>query len=139
MNEVLILKQKKYADIIFQINPSNKDILKKKYKKKWLDTKIKLILRKKINKPLFKEVISKIFKNFKYKEKKNYLVIELNSKDFLVENFKEVLKKISANSNEILAISPDYMDKECGILQFIILFFIFDRINEERKNTKLFF
>ena len=138
-SNLYIKTQKKYADIIFQINPSNKDILKKKYKKKWLDTKIKLILRKKINKPLFKEVISKIFKNFKYKEKKNYLVIELNSKDFLVENFKEVLKKISANSDEILAISPDYMDKECGIIQFIILFFIFDRITEERKNTKLFF
>ena len=138
-SNLYIKTQKKYADIIFQINPSNKDILKKKYKKKWLDTKIKLILRKKINKPLFKEVISKIFKNFKYKEKKNYLVIELNSKDFLVENFKEVLKKISANSDEILAISPGYMDKECGIIQFIILFFIFDRINEERKNIKLFF
>ena len=104
-SNLYIKTQKKYADIIFQINPSNKDILKKKYKKKWLDTKIKLILRKKINKPLF----------------------------------KEVLKKISANSDEILAISPGYMDKECGIIQFIILFFIFDRINEERKNTKLFF
>ena len=56
----------------------------------------------------------------------------------LLKNFESELKKISKNLEEILAISPNYMDKELGIMQFIVLFFIFDRVKQERKKSKLF-
>ena len=46
---------------------------------------------------------------------------------------------ISENLDEILAISPNYMDKEKAIIQFITLFLIFDKVKEERKKSKLFF
>ena len=88
---------------------------------------------------MLKNVISKIFKNFKYKEENNYLSVELNSKDMLLKNFESELKKISKNLEEILAISPNYMNKEHGIMQFIVLFFIFDKVKQERKKSKLFY
>ena len=56
----------------------------------------------------------------------------------LLKNFESELKKISKNLEEILAISPNYMDKELGIMQFIVLFFIFDRVKQERKNQSYF-
>ena len=73
-----------------------------------------------------------------YKEK-NKLSVELNSKDLILKNFKSELKKISKNLEEILAISPNYMDKERGIMQFIVLFFIFNKVRLERKKSKLFY
>ena len=138
-SDLYIKKQKKYADIIFQINSLNEKNVKKEYNNEWVETKIKFLIKKEINTSLLKNVISKIFKNFKYKEEKNYLSIELNSKDMILKNFKSELKKISKNLEEILAISPNYMDKEHGIMQFIVLFFIFDRVKLERKKTKLFY
>ena len=137
-SNLYIKSQKKYADIIFKVSPLNKKVLKKKNFSKWLDTKIKLQIKKGINEPLFKRVISKIFVNFKYKEEKNYLTVELNSNDILIENLKKELKKISINLDEILAISPNYMSKERGIIQFIVLFFIFDKIKEKRKKINYF-
>ena len=56
----------------------------------------------------------------------------------LLKNFELELKKISKNLEEILAISPKYMDKEHGIMQFIVLFFIFDKVKQERKRSKFF-
>ena len=56
----------------------------------------------------------------------------------LLKNFESELKKISKNLDEILAISPNYMNKEHGIMQFIVLFFIFDRVKQERKNQSYF-
>ena len=138
-SDLYIKKQKKYADIIFQINPLNEKNIKEKYNNQWVETKIKFFIKKKINTNLLKNVISKIFKNFKYKEENNYLSVELNSKDMLLKNFELELKKISKNLEEILAISPNYMDKEHGIMQFIVLFFIFDRVKQERKKSKLFY
>ena len=138
-SDLYIKKQKKYADIIFQINSLNEKNVKKEYNNEWVETKIKFLIKKEINTSLLKNVISKIFKNFKYKEEKNYLSIELNSKDMILKNFKSELKKISKNLEEILAISPNYMDKEHGIMQFIVLFFIFDRVKLERKKSKLFY
>ena len=84
-------------------------------------------------------MISKIFKKFKYKKENNYLSVELNSKDMIFKNFESELKKVSKNLDEILAISPNYMNKEHGIMQFIVLFFIFDKVKQERKKSKLFY
>ena len=138
-SKLFIEKQKKYADVVFRIDPINKETIRKKSNNHWIDTKIKLFIKKRINKNLFKKLVSKIFRNFKYNKKKDYIMVELNSNDFLIENFKKELKKISENLDEILAISPNYMDKEKAIIQFITLFLIFDKVKEERKKSKLFF
>ena len=138
-SNLYIKKQKKYADIAFHIDPLNKKSVIKTNNNKWVDTKIRLIIKKKINKYLFKKIISKTFRNYKFKEEKEYLALEINSNDIHIENFKDELKKISMNLDEILAISPKYLDKECGVIQFIILFFIFDRIKNQRKKESFFF
>ena len=138
-SKLYIEKQKKYADLIFQIDPINKNDLKKHRKSASIDTKIKLIFKKRINKLLFLESLSKIVKKFDYKETKDNLTVEINAFDISINNLELELKKIAGNLDEILALSPEYKTKETGFMQFTILFYIFDHIKEERKNAKTIF
>ena len=80
-SKLYIEKQKKYANLIFQIDPINKNDLKKHRKSASIDTKIKLIFKKRINKLLFLESLSKIVKKFDYKETKDNLMVEINAFD----------------------------------------------------------
>ena len=50
----------------------------------------------------------------------------------LKKNFEFELKKITKDLDEILAISPEYKSKETGLMQFVVLFWIFDKIKNER-------
>ena len=88
---------------------------------------------------LFLESLSKIVKKFDYKETKDNLTVEINAFDISINNLELELKKIAGNLDEILALSPEYKTKETGLMQFTILFYIFDHIKEERKNAKTIF
>jgi len=135
-SELYIKKQKKYANIIFQINPTESNI-DKKNKKKWVDTKIRILITKRINRLLFIKTLSKICKKIDCSENNKHLIINLDSNYISVHNFRKELIKISKDLDEILAISPKYKNKETGIMQFTILFYIFDVIKKQRINSKI--
>ena len=135
-SKLYIKKQKKYANIIFQINPAESNI-DKKNKKKWVDTKIRILITKRINRLLFIKTLSKICKKVDYSENNKHLIINLDSNYISVHNFRKELIKISKDLDEILAISPKYKNKETGIMQFTILFYIFDVIKKQRINSKI--
>ena len=65
------------------------------------------------------------------------MIINLDSNYISVHNFQKELIKISKGLDEILAISPKYKNKETGIMQFTILFYIFDVIKKQRINSKI--
>ena len=138
-SKLYIKKQKNYADLIFQISSTKKNILKNYKQNKWINTKIKLIIKREINELLFFKILSKLTKKFDHKKTDKHLIIELNSNDILSKDYQLELKKIIQDKDEILAISPEYKTKETGLMQFVILFYIFDKIEKERGNSKIFF
>ena len=134
-SKVYIQKQKRFSDIIFRIDPIKKNF-NQNYKTKKIDTRIKIILKNFKNSDLFINSLSKTVDKFDYRVNKRDLIVVLNSNSFRSNNFDTEIKKISKNLDEVLAIKPDYKNKEFGLMQFVTLFYIFNVIKNKRVSSR---